>query len=647
VTDAGAARARHTRALRRLALAVLAVAAIAACGWAGHAVSEARALHEQRRDASHRLDLVASAVAAIVKRLEHVPSTVQLNRDVKALLQDPGDRELATATNDYLRRLNASVGSLAVYAVNDRGVVVASSNDAQSDDSRVGTDLSFRPYFLDALSGRVGRHFAIGLGDAPGYFVSHPVHDGARVTGVVAIKISLEPVNELWDTLSAPALVADANRVVILSSRPAWRYTALGGLPVERRVDLQLGRVYDGTRVGDFPVPLAATVDDDVRIAETVLPGGFASLSPGGAGTLVLGRSLDGMDWRLMTFTDLAGVRAQAVTGAFVGALLASLLALAALLVQQRRRIARQRLASRALLERANADLEQRIAERTADLTAANERLRGEIAVRAHAEGTLRETQAELVHAAKLAMLGQIASGITHELAQPLGAIRTLSGNAVEFLRRGELTEVPGNLDIVARLADQMGRILQPLKRFARKASPKPEPVDVAQAVAHVLQLYGFRLRREGVEVDDRCRPGAAVAWCEPTRLEQILGNLVSNAIDAMAGQPTRRLTLEATLEPGDAERSDGTVRIRVADTGPGFGAEAGAQLFDPFYTSKAAGQGLGLGLTISRDIARESGGELHAASTPAGAVFTLRLPRVPAEARRAPAAAAVEETAA
>ena len=633
-----ARRPSMRRFLLRSAVVVAVVLATVAAAWTTFLLSERQGIAAQRRESAHKLDLFASAAEAIVKRLEHVPPTIQLNPEVQRLLNAPANPRRVKSANEYLRHLNAYLGSLSVYVMNDRGIVLASSNSDQPDDGLVGEDLSFRPYYLEALSGRVGRHFAIGInGNQPGYFVSHPIHDGAHVVGVAAIKISLEPINQLWETLGAPALLADTNQVVILSSHPAWRYTSLVEQPLERRVDLQLTRMYNNRRTPRFPIPVTLSVDDDSQVVETMLrPTGSDIFRSMDAGTLVLGRAINGMDWRLMIFSDLRAVRDQALVNSGAAVLVAVMLVLLGLFFAQRRRIARQQRVAKALLERANAELEENVAERTRDLTDANRRLRDEVAERVTAEHNLRATHDELVQAAKMATLGQIATGITHELTQPLGAIRTLSGNAVEFMRRGELEEVPGNLKIIARLADQMGSIIQPLKRFARKSRLAPVPADVAHAVANALFLYHLRLREEAVTVVNRCVAGETIAWCDPNRLEQVLTNLIGNAIDAMADAPIKVLTLEAMAHDAAGPEGQSQVRIDVVDTGCGFGEEAAALLFEPFYTTKGSGSGLGLGLTISRDIVREFHGELVCVAQPCGgARFALTLPgnRVPAPA--------------
>ena len=432
---------------------------------------------------------------------------------------------------------------------------------------------------------QVGRHFAIGVkGDDPGYFVSHPIRDGARVVGVATIKIDLGPIGQTWEMLGAHALLADTNQVVILSSQPQWRYTALAELPLEQRVDLQLTRMYNNRRIGRFPLAVRLPIDDDSSIVEGTLVGGTVDDRPlSNPEMLVLARTLDGMDWRLMMFTDLREVHRQAAVYGMMSAVAAAFVLLLGLYLAQHRRILRQRQEAKLQLEKVNAGLERNVASRTLDLTDANDRLRREVAERERAEQTLRNAQGELVQTAKMAILGQLSTGITHELTQPLGAIRTLSGNAIEFLKRGDLKSLSGNLGIIARMADQMGSIIQPLKGFARKSLPIPVRADVAHAVGNALFLYQPRLRTEKIEVQNHCEPGRVHAWCDPNRLEQVLINLIGNAIDAMADTPVRTLTLQATALAAGACRTHkathapdpGWVCIDVLDSGIGFTGDA------------------------------------------------------------------------
>ena len=617
-------------ALRRALVVLVALALIVAAGYWVFERSFAQGTSNLRAASNGRLDLFASVVEARVRRLEPVPATIQLNPVVVRLLQSPTPAH-AQAANDYLARLNAHLGSLAVFVLDVRGVVLASSNTALRDDSLRGEDVSYRPYYLEALAGRSTRHFAIGSGGHAGYFASHPIYDGSRVVGVAAIKIGLDALEQTWPMLGAPALVTDANQVVILSSQPQWRYTSLVPLPTERRVDLQLAQTYGALRIPLFPLSVELSVNEDSQQVQGLLRGDSTRISaalgqaPGRADFMVLGRSLDGMDWRVLIFTSLATVRHQAQIDGIGGAMSVAFLFLLALYWAQRRRIERQKLAAKRQLEQANAALEQEVGRRTQELTDANALLRKEVTEREQTEITLRAAQHERVHAGKMAVLGQLAASITHELTQPLGAIRTLSGNAVEFMRRGNHSAAQENLSIVARLVDQMARIIDPLKSFSRKSTVRPEPSDVGRTVEQALFLFQLRQRHEQVHVDNRCAPGEWIAWCDANRLEQVLVNLVGNALDAMRDAPCKTLQISAELR---AAHEPPLIAIQVQDTGKGLSEADLAHLFEPFYTTKASGVGLGLGLVICRDIAAEFQGDLTARNVPgAGACFTLTVP--------------------
>lgn len=588
--------------------------------------SAQRGMREARSQADHRLDLLASAVDSIIMRLEHIPATVDLNPDVVGLLKATASESgpLAARVNAYLAALNREVGALAVYVLDGSGTVVASSN-AGGPDSIVGQNFSYRTYFRWALGGLVGRQFAEGGGGRvePGYFVARPIRDAGDIVGVAAVKIGLGELNDALVKLDAPALIADHNGVVIMSPVERWRYSALMPLSEAARAEAAETRRYGGREIILFParidvraLPEAATVS---------LPGATAPPSGPASEHMVLVRALPRTGWWLVQFSDLQPVREQAREHALLGVTASGLLLMLAVFLVQRRRILRQRLENQAMLERANAELEHTVALRTQDLSAANDRLRKEMAEREQAERTLREAQDELVQAAKLAVLGQLATGITHELTQPLGAIRTLAGNAAEFIRRGATDKADRNLEIVNRLADQMGAMVAQLKTFARKSPARPADVRLAAAVRNALLLVEHKLQKGAVEVSVSV-PDTARVHCDPIRLEQILVNLCANAADAMAGRPDSRLTIAVE---GDAHWPRA---LTVTDNGPGLPEAVRERLFEPFFTTKPPGDGLGLGLAISRDIAREFGGELSAANAPTGgAGFRIDLPDAPA----------------
>ena len=268
--------------------------------------------------------------------------------------------------------------------------------------------------------------------------------------------------------------------------------------------------------------------------------------------------------------------------------------------------------------------LERTVAERTADLRTTNARLEQSIAEHQRAERDLRDTQAELVQAGKLAALGQLAAGVGHELNQPLSAIRSYAHNGRKLIALGRVAEAEGNLGKIADLTARMANITNHLKRFARRPDTRLGAVELAPVVQGALSLFGDRLREESVELAVELPEDSALlrVRAEEVRLEQVLVNLLSNALDAVAHAPRRRVAIAA-------EAADDTVRITVRDSGPGIPDAVAGQVFDPFFTTKPVGAGLGLGLSISYNIVRDFGGALSVAeSGPGGTAFLLTLTR-------------------
>lgn len=618
-----------TPLVRRKSVGVAAIALILmVAGLVGYQVAEHFGMRTLRAEAQHRLDLLASAIDADVTRVTHIPGVLSLNADILELLRLPaGQRgERQRVVNRYLERLSAQhVDSLAVFVMDVSGRVVASSDWILSD-NLLGADLSRRPFFREAINGAPFRQYAVdGVRDEPGYFFSQPIRDEKqdwRIVGVAVLKASIRGVERSWLVNDAPAMVVDGNGVVLLSAPPEWRYATLQPLPGEQVAEL-IKAQFDGRQLGilSLGIDISKTSAGEVmefsgRAAEP------AGVSERGNRFLVMSRNLPGTAWHLLVLSSVRPLRAQAVAYAALAVAVSASLILWALYLRQRRRVLQARLGAQVLLEAANRELEEKVAARTADLTRTVETLEAEVGERLRAEKTLRAAQEELVQAGKLAVLGQLATGITHELNQPLGAVRTLSANALEFMRRGETETAEKNLRIVCDLADQMGGIITPLKSFARKSPAVPSRVDVAHAVGSALFLLDQSLRRSGVRVENRCVAGERYSWCDQNRLQQVLINLIGNAADAMSACSER--VLEITAEA----RNDGCVCLSVSDTGCGLPEDVLNRLFEPFFTTKGAGEGLGLGLAISRDIVRDFGGDLVAENrVGGGARFIILLP--------------------
>lgn len=568
--------------------------AIAGAVFLVHAWS-ARSGYAQLNDVlAQQLDLYASALESELGRHEYLPAIVALDNEVQALLQQPAAAPLGRRASKRLTSLNAHAGSLAIFVLDSAGLVRAASNWYQPD-SLVGMDRSALPYFSGAMQGQPARYFARAAArNSPEYYFAQPVLQHGKVLGVVVVKISLDPIESTWAMSAGQSpndffMVVGADDTIVLSSAPEWR---------NRKADPQ-------------------ALD---QASEVV---GWRALNPAAprARYAIQLRPMARQGWRLVTLANASQVQVQAWQNATGAGILAAFLGLLALFVAQRRRAIASSLGARAALQHAHDELELRIAARTAELNAMNQELLHEIGERKHAEQVLRASQDDLLHASKLALLGQMSAGITHEISQPLTALRSLSFNTQLLLKRGDMARVEKNLQSVTDLTERMGRLTEQLKSFSRKAPLTLAPFDLAKAVDNTLQLLDNRIRTEHARVQLALAPSLLVL-CDGNRLEQVLINLCANALDAMLDTPRKNLAIRLW-------RADGRAFIQVSDSGGGMAPELIARLFEPFFSTKLPGQGLGLGLAISADIVREFGGTLRAANIPGGAAFEFDLPLV------------------
>jgi two-component system, NtrC family, C4-dicarboxylate transport sensor histidine kinase DctB len=623
---------------RLLILFVLAAGLVAVCAltWT---LAWKSGIDTLRRDAAVRGDRTTAALKSTLERYESLPYIVGEHPLVQDVLVDPRS-EWVDAANRYLEDVNRHARATTTYIIRADGDCIAASNWRDAD-SFVGVQYRFRPYFIDAAKGGVGRFFAIGtISHDPGYYLSQPVRRDGKIVGVAVVKLNLE-----WfpgADATEPLLVTDDHGVIFLSSVPAWKYRTVRPLPADIVASIEETQQYARQPLTALPTHVERVLEDDadiVRIGRGI----------GAPRYLETRRALGVPDWHLVTMSPVGPVidAARSVT-VMTGFGYASLCLLGFYWRQRRARV-NEMIKSRAMLQKAYAMLNERVAERTADLSAANEHLQREVHERARAETELRAAQDELIQASKLAALGQMAAGITHELNQPLAALRSFSDNTRVFLERGQYAAAHENLEAIGALTERMGKIVNQLKLFVGRARPRSLRSPVAPALRNALALLGKRLAGVSVSlalIDRTERPDATaaafdphgnypelVAQCDDLRLEQVLINLIANALDAVAGLPAPRIAIGI-----DADAA--TLAIDVRDNGPGIPDDVMPRLFEPFFTTKEMGQGMGLGLAISSSIARDCGGSLAAQNEPGGgARFVLTLRRAQVSAARVPAA--------
>jgi two-component system sensor histidine kinase AauS len=587
------------RLFRHLLLSLLLLALVLGCGYAGYRLSERAGIRALAEDGERQLELNARAVESEITKYNYLPSLLELNDDVRRLLQTPSNYR-RQRVNDYLEGLNGRSGSLATYVLDTSGRVLDTSNWREPS-SYLGEDLSFRAYFQDAVQGKPGRFYGIGSTTGePGYYLAHGLKQGERIIGLAVVKVRLDALEQRWQRARLEAYVSDENGIIILSSDPARRLKAVQALGPNTRERLARSLQYHWWALEELQ-PLARTPLGDGIEQVSYASAATGERAPGRINYLEQSRPLDDTPWRPTLLSPLQDQRRATIGNALLAAGACALLIFFGLALNQRRKVIATRLAAREALQRANDELERRIAERTADLSASNQRLTAEIRERRQTEAHLRQTQDELVQAGKLAVIGQMSTSIAHELNQPLAALRTLSGNTVRFLQRGALDVAGSNLQTIGELVDRMGKITASLRAFARR-SDDPGQASLNTAVEAALMLLQPRLQRRPPLIE-HAYPEARLA-IDQTRLEQILVNLIGNALDAMGEQADRRLWLSATAE-GDC------LRLEVRDNGPGIAPELRSHLFEPFFTTKPGEQGLGLGLTLSASLAAAAGGSL------------------------------------
>jgi two-component system C4-dicarboxylate transport sensor histidine kinase DctB len=616
---------RHLRTLQRCLgyAGVVLFITIGVCR--SYSYTEQLGIETIRGAAIHRADIYDTALKSELARYAYLPSLLNLNPDIVQLLQQPHNAAIAKRVDRYLAAVNRGAHSNTLYIMSVEGNTLASSNWDEPD-SFVDMNFGYRPYFQKALA--TGRGSFYGLGAASkkaGYFYAERIFADGKIVGIATVKITLDKIEALWRHAGDTAMISDGHGVIFLSTWESWKFKTLDALSDEARSSIIALHQYDAP--GALQAIGLVRQTPEGEQAQTARFAPDADLGPHAPAFLrsrflILSRPMSDTSWMISSLSDIRSARVAALNVALGVGLGMTLIAVFILYLLQRRRTVAQELAAKESLRRLNEDLERKVTRRTDALSKINKTLKVEIAERWRAEAVLKSTLQELVQAGKMAALGQMSASITHELNQPLAALRTLSANALAFMQRSELDQVHENLRVICSMTERMGKITSQLKRFARKSPTYLERVLISSAVSNSLFLLDARIRSGNIQLR-REEPDAKVfAIAEPNRLEQVLINLIGNAIDSMAEAGNVRahvLTIAVSCEAGH-------VAIEVRDTGAGMSEEVRGHLFEPFFTTKDQGEGLGLGLTISASIIQEFGGTLLADVRPDGTVFTVRL---------------------
>lgn len=533
--------------------------------------------------AQSRASLYRSTLVNALERYQHLPFVLARDSFVIAAAGGRG-RE---ALNRRLAAFAAEARLDAIYLMDTTGLTVAASNHDQPL-TFLGQNYGFRPYFRAAAAGGRGQFFGIGATTSrPGFFIAEPVRGaGDTIIGVIALKLDLSGLESAWTEAGETVFVSNRDGIVLLSSDPAIRYRALEPVSEARRAAIEARRQFG--REPLTPLVWAAAAPNHARL--------------NGRSYLHVTARIGLPEWRLHYMADAGPVLLRAWLTVIGAAILAILLLAVGLYLRARR--VRFALA------------ESQAARRK--LQAANAELAREIEDRREAERRLEDARSELDRASKLAALGQLAASVTHELGQPISAMKT-------YLTAAELdaadTETGETLHRLSAIVTRMEKLTQQLRFFARPGGEGLAQLDLAEVWKEAKALIEPDGAAAGVTIREAIPARPVMVRGDRLRLEQVMVNLCRNAILAMSGAPRRELTVEI-------EAADGKAVLAVRDTGTGLQGEPLERLQEPFVTSRASGEGMGLGLAISAEIVKEHDGRLAARDLAgAGAEFTVTLP--------------------
>ncbi|MES2255457.1 MAG: ATP-binding protein [Pseudomonadota bacterium] len=561
---------------------------------------DVRAREQADLTAAEQADKKARLLASELQKFRLLPVVLSEYPDLHAVL-DGGDPNAVASLNNKLEFLAKNTRASAIYVIRRDGLTLASSN-WRSPGSFVGQNFSFRPYFRGALASREADLFAVGsVTGAPGLFVARRIDEGSRALGVVVVKIDFAELEAQWARELGRTMVIDSHGVVIITGYDPWRFRSTRAVSASEREEfrstLQFGSL------GLAPLGLTREVNGDLRLPDHSDTHRVAETPTAMHGA------------RLFYFEPLEPARARISPNVRLIALISLAVAAGILAIFWWLHIGRLVQADRRHL------LEAEVSLRTSELKQANNRLRSESHRRMSSEARWRAAREELAQANRLAVIGQITTGIAHEVNQPVAAIRAFAENARQHLNRTDIARTDSRLNDIIDLTDRIGRITTELRNFARRGAPVVSEAPLGEAIDGAILLIADRIRAEQVTLERSPLPTEITVIADKTRLEQILINLVQNALDALRHTSDPHIAILVNTD--DAV----TVTVTVADNGPGVPAAMTSKLFAPFATDKP--DGLGLGLGIARDIARAFGGALNLVESPlGGAAFCITLRR-------------------
>ncbi|MGO6721139.1 ATP-binding protein [Rhizobium ruizarguesonis] len=598
--------------IRRMwwAYAVLALVAVVVSLWVSGEIGRHRAEAALEEQARMDARLNAALLRTVLEKYRALPFVLSQDTALAAALAG-NDAGTFKQLSQKLEMLAAGTKAAVIYVIDKDGIAVSASNWREPT-SFVGNDYRFREYFQGAAERGQAEHFALGtVSKKPGLYISQRISGSHGLLGVVVVKVEFDDVEADWNASGTPSYVVDERGIVLITSLPSWRFMTIGRIAEDRLTPIRESLQFGDAPLQPLPLDMVRNLGDGLDVVEIVMPG-----DAGKTRFLDVATSVPATGWHLQHLVALgpsvdAGIREARMLALLI---LLPLLAGAAFLLR-RRHVITLRISSE---QQAREELERRVVERTLDLSQARDRLQAEIVGHKSTEQKLQAVQQDLVQANRLAILGQVAAGVAHEINQPVATIRAYADNARTFLDRGQTAPAGENLESIAALTERIGSITEELKTFARKGRGSAEPTGLKDVIEGAVMLLRSRFAGRMDTLDIDLPPPDLQVMGNRIRLEQVLINLLQNALEAVAPKGGEgRVEVTTSTDAG-------MVTVTVADNGPGIPPEIRKGLFTPFNTSKESG--LGLGLVISKDIVGDYGGRMEVASDGGGTRFTVQL---------------------
>ena len=565
-------------------------------------------------DHQSKLDRFSVHISSQLDKFAHIPELLSKDIELVDALHSPDNSAQIELTNRYLEHVNTVIQASDTYLLDSIGTTIAASN-WNLKHSFVGRNFAFRPYYQQAILGNENQYFALGSTSGKrGYYYSFPVSYAAEIIGVIVVKMDLSLIETSWKGKQSYFVADDKDLIVFMSSNPEWLLKSLQPLNKAQQARIQESRQYLDTKIESlhFSGDLESSTSSIKSTHKLVQEHFFTS-----------SRFLDDPKLTIRVFSPTHLVWWDLIAYMVVLSLVFAIIYLTIQLNnhRQQRRAQIDRLQSEAKQK-----LEFQVLERTSELHV-------EIKHRIETEQILRQTQDELIQAAKLAVLGQMSASISHELNNPLSAIRSYADNGRLFLEKDKTDRVDDNLSRISALTDRMAKISHQLRSFAKKSTAEElHTLQILPILHSSKELMKPQLKTERVKVNELPEIFDVCVLANAIQLEQVIINLLTNAVQAMENQEDKQLAILLEIRESDNEQSK-TLLIHVDDNGPGFVSPTTGHFFEPFHTTKK--NGLGLGLSISQQIISGINGKLVTGVSPqGGARFSIELPIVSDEQR-------------